>query len=127
MLILYNETFSSERCRHYVITQRRWRYDNSNLISGFTSFTDNIFNNDTDDHRRQNVIRYQSVFGNLNSSDVNCRSNTISTLENKFSESEKIKNQLLEESKTCYSLGEQYTTVYRAKDFCFNRFNTIQR
>ena len=106
--ILYNETseefVSAERCRHYVITQRRWRYDTKNLISGFTSFTDNI--NESDDHSglKQNVIRYQSVPGNLNSGDLHRCGNTISTLEKKISDGEKIKTQLVEERKTCYSL-----------------------
>ena len=78
----------------------------NNLISGFTSFTDNIFNNESDDNSglKQNVIRYQSVPGNLNSGDVRRCGNTISTLEKKISEGDKIKTQLLEERKTCYSL-----------------------
>ena len=77
----------------------------NNLISGFTSFTDNIFNNESDDNSglKQNVIRYQSVSGNLNSGDVRRCGNTISTLEKKIS-GDKIKTQLLEERKTCYSL-----------------------
>ena len=108
--IIYNETseefVSAERCRQYVITQRSWRYDTNNLISGFTSFTDNIVNNVSDDHGglKQNVVRYQSVPKNLNSGDVHRRGNTISTLEIKISEGEKIKNQLIEERKTCFSL-----------------------
>ena len=52
---------------------------------------------------KQNVCRYQSLPGDLNSGDVSRCGNTISTLESKISEGEKIKDQLQEDKKTCYS------------------------
>lgn len=101
--ILYNETskefVSAERCRQYVITQRRWRYDTDNLISGFTSFTENMKSDINPSGLKQNVCRYQSLPRDLNSGDINRCANTISTLEGKISEGEKIKDQLQREKK----------------------------
>ena len=97
--IIYNETseefIGAERCRHYVITRRRWRYDTDNLISGFTSSSENMESNNPSGLKK-NVCRYQSLPRDLNSGDISRCANTISTLESKMSEGEKIKDQLKE-------------------------------
>jgi hypothetical protein len=91
------------------------------LRERFTSFSENMESNNPSG-LKQNVCRYQSLPRDLNSGDISRCANTISTLESKISEGEKIKDQLQENLlfifHECSPWGKQQAAIYRAKNIC---------
>ena len=98
-------TFSSkERFQHYLIAERRWRFEIESDTNSLASKVDEIKSNpaNSDSGHSYNIQRLQSIPQDANSEDVFRCERAIGALEKVINSSQDITNRLSEKRKNCY-------------------------
>ena len=124
--VWYTECFtdfsSKERFQHYLIAERRRRFEIESDINSLASKLDEIKSNsaNSDSGHSYNIQRLQSIPHDTNSEDVFRCERAIGALEKMMNSSQDITNRLSEKRKNCYlpSLDLVPGGKRQAKEMC---------